>query len=319
MPKKVILDVDTGSDDAVAIMTALGCDELEVVGICCVWGNLDVEDTTENTLRLVSALGKDTPVYKGAPTAIAKYLERAVKEELKPIIKNGKEVRIHYKRLEGLEEETDKKAEKKDAVSFYIDCLVNTDEKITVITVGPMTNLGLALSAVPSIAQNIEELIIMGGTDRLGNVSECAEANIWHDPEAAQIALNAGVPTTFISLDATHSASLTLKDAEKLRSLGTFAGKFTARIIEQRTEFDSAQAGRELDRTPVHDSLAVCAAIDKSVITEYEKCNVKVALSGAAEGRTIIDRREPSSAPNCVFTLKASHDKYMEMLEKYLG
>ena len=134
-----------------------------------------------------------------------------------------------------------------------------------------MTNLGLALSAVPSIAQNIEELIIMGGTDRLGNVSECAEANIWHDPEAAQIALNAGVPTTFISLDATHSASLTLKDAEKLRSLGTFAGKFTARIIEQRTEFDSAQAGRELDRTPVHDSLAVCAAIDKSVITEYEK------------------------------------------------
>ena len=319
MPKKVILDVDTGSDDAVAIMTALGCDELEVVGICCVWGNLDVEDTTENTLRLVSALGKDTPVYKGAPTAIAKYLERAVKEELKPIIKNGKEVRIHYKRLEGLEEETDKKAEKKDAVSFYIDCLGNTDEKITVITVGPMTNLGLALSAVPSIAQNIEELIIMGGTDRLGNVSECAEANIWHDPEAAQIALNAGVPTTFISLDATHSASLTLKDAEKLRNLGTFAGKFTARIIEQRAEFDSAQAGRELDRTPVHDSLAVCAAIDKSVITELEKCNVKVALSGAAVGRTIIDRREPSAAPNCVFTLKASHDKYMEMLEKYLG
>ena len=61
-------------------MTALGCEELDVVGICCVWGNLDVEDTTENTLRLVSALGKSTPVYKGAPTAIAKYLERAVKE-----------------------------------------------------------------------------------------------------------------------------------------------------------------------------------------------------------------------------------------------
>ncbi len=319
MPKKVILDVDTGSDDAVAIMTALGCNELDVVGICCVWGNLDVEDTTENTLRLVSALGKNVPVYKGAPTAIAKYLERAVKEDLKPIIKDGKEVRIHYKRLEGLEEETDKKAEKKDAVSFYIDCLGSTDEKITVITVGPMTNLGLALSAVPSIANNIEELIIMGGTDRLGNVSECAEANIWHDPEAAQIALNAGVPTTFISLDATHSAALTLSDAETLRNLGTFSGTFTARIIEQRTEFDSAAIGRELDRTPVHDSLAVCAAIDKSVITESEKCNVRIALSGAGEGRTIIDRREPQSKPNCTFTLKASHDKYVEMLVKYLG
>ena len=319
MAKKIILDVDTGSDDAVAIMTALGCSDLDVIGICCVWGNLDVEDTTENTLRLVSALGKDTPVYKGAPTAIAKYLERSVKEGLKPIIKDGKEVRIHYKRLEGLEAETDKKAEDMDAVSFYIDCLGKAKEKITVITVAPMTNLGLALSAVPSIAKNIEELIIMGGTDKLGNVSECAEANIWHDPEAAQIALNSGVPVTFVSLDATHSASLTLEDAEQLRNLGTFAGKFTARIIEQRTEFDSAACGKELDRTPVHDSLAVCAAIDRSVITEAEKCRVRIALSGLAEGRTIIDRRDVPGEANCIFAMKASHDKYLEMLKKYLG
>ena len=319
MAKKIILDVDTGSDDAVAIMTALGCEDLDVVGICCVWGNLAVEDTTENTLRLVSALGKDTPVYMGAPDAIAKYLERAVKTELKPIIRNGKEVRIHYKRLEGLEEPTDKKAESMDAVSFYIDCLKNTKEKITVITVGPMTNLGLALAAVPSIAENIEELIIMGGTDKLGNVSECAEANIWHDPEAAQIALNSGVPVTFVSLDATHSASLTLKDAEELRSMGSFAGKFTARIIEQRTEFDSAAENKELDRTPVHDSLAVCYAIDKSVVPEYEDCRVRIALSGLAEGRTIIDRRSVPGEANCRFAMKASHDKYMEMLKKYLS
>ncbi len=319
MSKKVILDVDTGSDDAVAIMTALGCEELDVVGICCVWGNLDVEDTTENTLRLVSALGKSTPVYKGAPTAIAKYLERAVKEELQPIYRNGKEYRIHYKRLEGLENPTDKKAESTDAVSFYIDYLKKTKEKVTVITVGPMTNIGLALSAVPSISENIEELIIMGGTDKLGNVSQCAEVNIWHDPEAAQIALNSGVPITFVSLDATHSAALTLNDANELKGLGTFSGKFTARIIEQRTEYDGAVVGKELDSTPVHDSLAVCAAIDSSVITEYEMCNVKVALSGLAEGRTIIDRRSVPEKANCKFAMKASHEKYMEMLKKYLS
>lgn len=319
MRKKVILDVDTGSDDAVAIMTALGCDELDVVAICCVWGNLSVEDTTENTLRLISALGKDTPVYRGAPDAIAKYLERNVKTELQPVYRNGKEYRIHYKYLEGLEEPTDKKAEDTDAVSFYIDYLKHTQEKVTVITVAPMTNLGLALAAVPSIAKNIEELIIMGGTDRLGNVSECAEANIWHDPEAAQIALNAGVPTTFIALDATHSAPLTLSDAEELRALGTFSGKFTARIIEQRTEYDSAVEDKDLDRTPVHDSLAVCAAIDSSVITDYEDCHVRVALSGLAEGRTIIDRRVPSGKANCRFAMRASHEKYMEMLKKYLG
>lgn len=319
MPKKVILDVDTGSDDAVAIMTALGCDELDVVGICCVWGNLDVEDTTENTLRLVSALGKSTPVYKGAPTAIAKYLERAVKEDLKPVVRDGKEYRIHYKRLEGLENPTDKKAESTDAVSFYIDYLKKSEDKVTVITVGPMTNLGLALSAVPSIADNISELIIMGGSDRLGNVSECAEANIWHDPESAQIALNCGAPVTFISLDATHSASLTLKDADILEKIGTFSCKFTSSIIKQRAEYDSAVMGRNLDRTPVHDSLAVCAAIDSSVITEYENCHVRIALNGIAEGRTIIDRREKPCEFNCKFAVKASHDKYMEMLKKYLS
>lgn len=319
MAKKVILDVDTGSDDAVAIMAALRAEELDVAAICCVWGNLSVEDTTENTLRLVSAMGKDTPVYKGAPTAIAKYLERCVKQELQPIIRNGKEVRIHYKTLYGLENPTDKKAEETDAVSFYIDYLKNTKEKVTVITVAPMTNIGLALSAVPSIAENIEELIIMGGTDMLGNVSECAEANIWHDPEAAQIALNAGIKTLLVPLDATHSAALTLEDAEKLRNLGTFAGEFTAKIIEQRIEYDSAVVGYDLDRTPVHDSLAVCAAIDRSVITKSEECSVRVALSGIAEGRTIIDRRAVKVQNNCTFAFEASHDKYLDMLMKYFS
>lgn len=319
MAKKVILDVDTGSDDAVAIMTALQADELDVAAICCVWGNLSVEDTTENTLRLVSAMGKDVPVYKGAPTAIAKYLERAVKTELQPIIRNGKEVRIHYKTLYGLEKPSDKKAEEKDAVSFYIDYLKNTKEKVTIITTAPMTNIGLALSAVPSIAGNIEELIIMGGTDMLGNVSECAEANIWHDPEAAQIALSSGVPVLFVTLDSTHCASLTLEDADKLRGLGTFAGEFTAKIIEQRTEYDSAVIGCDLDRTPVHDSLAVCAAIDRSVITKSEECSVRIALSGIAEGRTIIDRRSVTSKNNCTFAFEASHDKYMEMLMRYFS
>ena len=229
MAKKVILDVDTGSDDAVAIMEALGCADLDVVAFCTVWGNLDVPYTTENTLRLVAAMGReDIPVYMGCGTAMVKYLGGSrvphVKENQPIVDENGNEVRVHYQDL-GLPE-TAKKAEKKDAVSFYIDYLRNTDEKITLIPVGPLTNLGEALAIAPDIVKNIEQIVIMGGGDRISNFSCSAEANIWHDPEAAEYVARCGAPIVWVPLDATHSAALTPDDAKVLRALGTFAGDF---------------------------------------------------------------------------------------------
>ncbi|NMA07441.1 MAG: nucleoside hydrolase [Ruminococcaceae bacterium] len=321
MAKKVILDVDTGSDDAVAIMTAIGCEDLDIVAICTVWGNLEVEDTTINTLELVSAMGADDiPVYRGCPTAMVKYLDPTGIPFIShaPIIKDGKELSIHSKRLGGLKP-TEKKPEDIDAVSFYVNYLKNAKEKVTLIPVGPLTNLGEALSIAPEIVENIEEIVIMGGGDSLANVSPCAEANIWHDPEAATIVANCGAPVLWIPLDATHSAALDMEDVKTLKEVGTFASKFAAGQVEQRIEFENAAYGEGKNDSAIHDALAVCAVIDRSVLTEVEKCNVKIGLFGFGAGETIIDRRRSPDEPNCEFAFKASKEKFMEMLCEYLG
>ena len=320
MAKKVILDVDTGSDDAVAIMEAVRCPALDVVGICTVWGNLDVKYTTENTLRLLDALGrKDIPVYKGVDTAMVKYLDQTrppKQDKLSVVDENGKELRGHYQELEGLKP-TDKKPEKMDAVTFYITYLRAATEKITLIPVGPLTNLGHALSIAPDIVDKIEEIMIMGGGDSIANISECAEANIWHDPEAAEIVAQCGAPVLWIPLDATHSAPLGYEESAKLRECNTFASNYAALMIEQRTDFGRAAHGS--NNTALHDALAVAAVIDRSVLTNVLKCNVHIGLRGYGEGETIIDRRCIPDEANCEFALTADKDKFLAMLCEYLG
>ncbi|MGI5887986.1 MAG: nucleoside hydrolase [Oscillospiraceae bacterium] len=321
MARKVILDCDTGSDDAVAISTAIRCPDLDVVAVCTVWGNLPVDDTTENTCRLLDKLGTpDVPVYRGCSNAMVKYIyPRGPQQNQMSVMKDGKELRIHYKRLTGLEEPTDKKAEAKDAVSFYIDYLRHSDEKVTLIPVGPLTNLGEALSIAPDIADKIERIVIMGGGDEVANVTACAEANIWHDPEAAEIVQQSGAPVLWIPLDATLSCALNRKDCEELRSKGTFAADFAATLCEQRIEFESAAVGGTKDNSSIHDALAVCAVIDESVLTEVEDANVHICLNGYNEGETIIDRRCIPDKANCRFARRASHDKFLSMLCEYLG
>lgn len=320
--KKVILDVDTGSDDAVAIMTALCCPNLQVEAICTTWGNLDVEDTTQNTLRLIDRLGfPNVPVYRGCSTAMVHYLypQHALRSQLeKPPMKDGKALQIHYKELEGLEP-TSLKAQEMDAVSFYVNYLTNAKEPVTLIPVGPLTNLGEALSIAPWIVKNIERIVIMGGGDRLANITLCAEANIGHDPEAAEIILQSGADVLFLPLDATHSVALTLDDAATLRALGTFAGAFAARMVEQRLETEQAIIGDHKTSTAIHDALAVCAVIDPSVLTDVQRVRCHVSLLGQTAGETIIDRRCMPDQANCSFSFKGDKQKFMSLLCGFLG
>ncbi|MBR2806277.1 MAG: nucleoside hydrolase [Oscillospiraceae bacterium] len=324
MATRVILDVDTGSDDAVAVATALRCPDLDVLAICTVWGNLDVEDTTENTLRLVDKLGRaEVPVYKGCGTAMVKYLypRGAVDtgRSSKVVDENGNELHIHYKRLSGLENPVEKKEEPIDAVTFYVNFLRAQTEKVTLIPVGPLTNLGEALSIAPDIAEKIEKIVIMGGGDKVANISPSAEANIWHDPEAAEIVQQCGAPVLWIPLDATLSCALNKKDCAKLRATGTWAADFAATLCEERIEFESKSVGGDKDNSSIHDALAVCSVIDESVLTEVEDAHVHIALNGYNEGETIIDRRCIPDKFNCRFAVKASHDKFLAMLCEYLG
>lgn len=305
MAKKVILDVDTGSDDAVALVTALLSPDLELVAACTVWGNRDIDKTTENTLRVMDSMRSNVPVYKGCGTAMVKYL--AHNRTL-----DRKELKGHpYLPLP----EATSKPESISAVEFYLDYLRNATEPVTLIPVGPLTNVGMALRIEPEIVKNIDKIIIMGGGYDFSNKSICAEANIWNDPEAAQIVVESGAEILFVPLDATQRAYLTLEDCKRFRELGNFAGNFVAEMVELRIAYSNVHYPSELkDTAPVHDALAVCAAIDETVLTDVRHVHCEIGLGGFGEGQTIIDNRHSPEEKNVYFAFGSNRNKFSEML-----
>lgn len=204
-------------------------------------------------------------------------------------------------------------------MSFYVNYLRASKEKVTLIPVGPLTNLGEALSIAPDIADKIEEIIIMGGGEMITNITLAAEANIWHDPEAAQIVINCGAKVTMVPLDATHSVALDMEDCKRLRSLHTFAGDFAALMTEQRIEFENAHIGPHKISTAIHDALAVCTAIDKSVLTDVRPVYCQIGLAGYSSGQTIIDKRCIPDKANMDFAFEGDKEKFLSMLCEYLG
>ena len=323
--RKVILDVDTGSDDAVAIMLAACAPELEVLGICSVAGNLPIDNTTENTLRVVQMLGMDIPVYRGASGPLVaglNPLRQGMAPTKKPDIveSDGEMVQMHNEYLD-LPAATIK-TQDLPAAMFLVDAIKKADSKVTLLPVGPMTNIALALKLDPTIVDNIDEIIIMGGGHAVFNTTSAAEFNIWFDPEAAEIVLQSGANITLLPLDATHAASLSLDDAKALRGLGTKTGTFAAELLEHRIEVFSAmkQALRD-DIAPVHDALVVCAAIDPSVLTDVRFMRVDVDCGGGyADGQTLCDTRAlPTKPRNCHVALDADPQKFASMLLKYFS
>lgn len=315
MPKKVILDVDTGSDDAVAIMTAVLSPDVEVEAICTVWGNQAVENTTDNTLRLIDRLGVNIPVYKGCDTAMVKYLTSDYVENRprKPVIYNGKEYIMHSKHLDL----PDAKSTYQDmpAACFYVDYLRKSTEKVTLIPVGPLTNLGLALRIAPDIVEHIEEIVVMGGGSKITNCNSWSESNIWHDPEAAQIVANCGARVVWVPLDATHRACVTLDDCKRFREIGGFAADFAAQQCEQRIIVHNAQQPLDIpDAAAVHDALCVAYVIDPTVLTDLRHSHIEIGLSGYGEGQTIVDQRAYTLEKNGYFAFDADRLKFVNIL-----
>ena len=324
--KKIILDVDTGSDDAIAIMTAVLSDELDVLGITTVNGNRPVMNTTENTLRVLDLLKSDIPVYRGCeePMVAGLMPERQLfkktndKKEL-----GGKTVTYHYEFLEELPPSVSK-AQDISAVQYLIKALNDSDGDITIIAVGPLTNLGVAMRADPGIINKIKKLIIMGGGCRQTNTTSAAEFNIWKDPEAAQIVLTSGCEILLVPLDATHRAYVDSEESMKLRQIGTPVGIATADLLDARIQaYDLMQPIEcaPYGSTPPHDALAVCAAIDETVLRAVRLCRVDVDCGGSwADGMTIVDPRVLTDQPeNVHVAFNADREKFVSMLFDILG
>ena len=315
MARKVILDVDTGSDDAVAIMTAALSPDIDLEAVCTVWGNKDIEKTTQNTLDLVSALGIDVPVYKGCDTAMVKFLAEAYVPLIRrpPVYKDGELIEMHSDTL-GLPH-SDRLAESIPAAMFYVNYLRSAKEPVTLVPVGPLTNLGLAFRIAPDIVRNVEEIVIMGGGCLVTNMSPCAESNIWNDPGAAHIVQSSGAKIVYVSLDATHRAVVTKDDCKRFRELNNFAGTFAAKECEQRIIMHTAEQPLEVpDSASVHDALCIAYLIDPTVITDLRYVHVEIGLGGFGAGQTIVDPRNYVGGQNAYFSFNADRFKFADIL-----
>ncbi|WP_341226605.1 nucleoside hydrolase [uncultured Arcticibacterium sp.] len=209
MPQKIIIDTDPGVDDAMAIQFALNSPELEVLGLTTIYGNVSLELTTANALTLLEVAGRtDIPVAIGA----AKPLNRPF---------GGGVAFVHGD--DGLgntfRPKSSLKAIDLSAIDFIIEQVKKYPNEITLVPLGPLTNMALALQKAPEIAELVKEVVIMGGNAFVpGNASPSGEANILNDPEAADLVFGANWPMTMIGLDVTESTLLTSKDAKEVRA-----------------------------------------------------------------------------------------------------
>ena len=322
MPRKVILDVDTGSDDAVAIILSLLSPEFEVLGLCSVNGNREVKLTTDNTLRVKQLMKSDVPVYKGCEYPMVATLTPGRKPNIpwREGMMTGVTSLIHGDHLPF--PETSLKEEPVGAVPWLIDTLIHTQEKITLIPVGPLTNIAMAIRSDPRVVQGIEEIMIMGGGYLVNNTTPMAEYNVWVDPEALESVLTAGCKVTLVPLDATHETYLNLEDVAELRSYQNTAATAVADLVEQRIKGYANDADmKAFGGAPIHDALAVCALLDPSVLTEVVHVNCHVDISGGyADGQTCLDMRQKidKDAPNCYFALHADREKFRTMVKAIL-
>ncbi len=310
-PTKVILDVDTGTDDAVALMVAALSPDIDLIGATSVNGNTTLDYTTENTLRVFDWIGMpEIPVYRGVDRPMARSQ-----------VERGMATRIHGDLLDLPPVSHGAELQAGHAVDWLIETYLQSDGDIVLCPVGPLTNIAMAIQKEPRIVDAIPEIVIMGGAHDHGNMTASAEFNIWLDPEAARIVVNCGRPIRMIPLDATHRALVSTEDAERLRALATPAGEAAARFVLKRIDgYDATQPMHRANAAPVHDALAVCAIIDPSVVTtEYIPVDVEVHAE-LSLGRTVCDFRFRSGKPaNVHFAMDADEPKFVSMLLDILG
>ncbi len=321
MKRKVILDVDTGTDDSIAIGLALNNPNFEILGITVTWGNQKVEDCTKNTLKVCHYFGRDdVKVYMGEHHQLdtAKRAEVVKVNPDGPIFyvdENGVEHNLHPKSfnlpepLHGPEE--------KDAVSFVIDTLMNSDEKITIIPVGPTTNIGTAFKKCPEIKEHIEEIVFMGGSVGMGNVSPTAEANFYNDPDSVHAIMQSGVKCTLLPLNATHAAALPMSDADEFEKNGSKGLKLLADVMRIRADVSKHLGWHDGTHEIIHDALAVAYLIDPSVVDKMERHKVDIDTSASIKYGTLILDGDTGNE-NVDIAMHADYKKFKKILIEYL-
>lgn len=279
--QKLILDLDTGVDDALAISYALGSPEVDLIGITGTYGNVLLDQGVRNALAITDLMGHpEVKVYKGLPHSSTKD-----SFEVLPV-----SAFIHGENGIGdaVIPDSTREPESEPAVDFIIDAVKTYGKELTYVPTGPMTNIAAALKKAPEIKDEIGKIVLMGGALTVcGNVDAWEEANISQDPDAANELFRSGAPVTMVGLDVTLQTLLTYKETARWRNLGTPAGTFLADMTNfyiKAYETTSPHLGG----CGLHDPLAVGVAVDPTLVTCLP-INMQVETEGPTRGRTIGD------------------------------
>ncbi len=308
-PLPIIIDTDPGQDDAVAILLALASPELEVLGITAVAGNVPLALTEKNARKICELAGRpDIKVHAGAVRPMLRLLVTAEQ--------------VHGKTgLDGpvLPEPT-MPLQQQHGVDFLVDTLMGRDAgTVTLCTLGPLTNVALAIGREPQIASRISRIVAMGGGFfEGGNTTPAAEFNIYVDPHAARAVFEAGIPVTLIPLDCTHQALTTAKRVARFRTMHNKSGPATAALLDFFERHDEHKYGT--DGGPLHDPCVIAWLLKPEL---FKGRDVHVGIECESEltmGMTVIDWwKVTERAPNATVIRSVDADGFFELLTERIA
>lgn len=298
-----LIDTDTASDDAVALVMALNHPDVRVEAITVVAGNVPLECGVQNALYTVERCGSSVPVYTGLDKPMLRPLQTAQ-------FCHGQD---------GLGDIGLPLGGRTPATGHAVDVLLDTarhfDGEVTVVTLGPLTNVATALRRDPSLASRVERCVIMGGIGfGYGNIIPAAEYNIWVDPDAAKIVFESGLPIEMVGWDVSHKhATFTAEQAAELRAVSDL-GAFCVDIQRALRKFGIDYLKQ--DGFDLPDPIAMAVALEPDVATTVKRLRVDIETnSELTRGATVVDHlRVTGNEPNADVVLEASRDRFLELL-----
>ena len=301
--RTILMDGDPGHDDVIAFLLALGNpDRLKIAGFTTVAGNSSAENCTHNILKIMDYLGVSIPVARGYESPLVKPLDTAAKFHGE----TGLDGALNYPAAVS-------SADPRHAVAFQRDILCASKEPVTLVTMGPLTNIAILLKTYPEVKERIEEIVMMGGSYSSGNALAKSEFNIYADPEAAKIVFDSGVPIVLATIEACYSGGILLTEQESLKDGGK-----VSRLVYDILKFYSRYAiTNGWDRTAIFDMTTIIYLLAPEIF-EYRDMRVDIELDGVyTRGMTVCDDRGPTyisdpENPKRVL-LKADRDRLAEL------
>ncbi len=275
MKTPIIIDTDPGIDDVIAITAALFAEELDVKLITTVGGNVGIENTTNNAVNLVDFLGKDTPVAKGADQPLLNKLVSATK--------------VHGESgVGGYHFETKEDSvllSSKHAVEELRDAILHSNEPVTLVPIGPLTNIALLLKMYPEVKRKIKEIVLMGGAVKGGNRTPVAEFNMFVDPHAAKIVFDELINIVMCGLDVTLQTRISTDDVKEIEGYGK-----VGEMVSQMLSYYDSPSSTETEMS-IHD-LCTIIYLTRPELFGLKRATVNVVTEGEASGCTITHYNE---------------------------